>query len=144
MSRSRVTGTSCVASPRARRAAAGAVLAVCALAVLVGVGRWERARSNRAEIAGMERVARLVGPLDQPQLSGYRIQPGFDCLVYRRGVNPFALELCVDAQGRLVEAIDRRTTTRHIYSLRYEPGASTVRVSPTEVAALLRRMGAKR
>src|SRR3712207_7153364 len=31
-----------------------------------------------------------------------------DCLTYRRGANPFALELCMNGQGRVIEAIDRR------------------------------------
>ena len=68
--------------------------------------------------------------------------PAFDCLVYRRGPNPYALELCVDHTGRVVEAIDRRTVDRKIWSLTFEPASSPVRVDRAEVDRLLARMGA--
>lgn len=119
-----------------------AVAAVLVLAALVVVGRVEGRRQARSEVHGMERVRALIGPLDSPSLSGYRVLPGFDCLVYRRGANPYALELCADRQGRVVEAIDRRRVDRKIYSLRYEPAASTLRVDRGIVDRLLRKMGA--
>jgi hypothetical protein len=127
----------------ARRAllAAGALVAVVLL--LVAAGRWERSRWIDNQVRGMERIRALVGPLDQPALSGYRRLPGFDCLVYRRGSNPYALELCADPVGRLVEAIDRRTMTRHISSLRSDPTASTVRLDRAEVDRVLRKMGVR-
>jgi hypothetical protein len=90
----------------------------------------------------MERTRALVGPLAQPALSGYRIESAFDCLVYKRGPDPFALELCVDPSGRLVETIDRRTATRRISSLTADPGASTIVLPRHEVDRLLRRMHA--
>jgi hypothetical protein len=90
----------------------------------------------------MERVRALIGPLDSPTLSGYRHQPGFDCLVYRRGSNPYALELCVDAQGRVVETIDRRRFDRVVSDLHYDPSRATLRVSRAQVDRLLRKMGA--
>jgi hypothetical protein len=88
----------------------------------------------------MERVRSLIGPLDQPALTGYRVQPAFDCLVYRRGPNPFALELCADRDGRVVEAIDRRAPDRRIYSLADEPSASSVRVDRVVFMRLIDRM----
>jgi hypothetical protein len=125
-----------------RRVGLAAAAGVVLLALLVAVGRWERSRNADEQVRGMERVLALVGPLDQRALSGYRREPGFDCLVYRRGRNRFALELCVDAHGRIVEAIDRRREDRRIYSLRSDPTASTVRVDRGEVDRLLRKMGA--
>lgn len=119
-----------------------ALLVAVVLAALVGIGRWEGSRAAAAQVRGMERVRALIGPLDSPSLSGYRVQPGFDCLVYRRGSNPYALELCVDPQGRVVETIDRRRFHRVISDLHYDPSASTLRVDRAEVDRLLRKMGA--
>src|SRR5262249_51204148 len=130
-SRSTATGSCCVASRTAEHAPARArrwVLAVAGIVLVAGallvVGRAERRHQVDQQLRGLAVVARLVGPLDQPQLTGYRLEPIFDCLVYRRGRNPYALELCIDKAGRLVEAIDRRGAVRHYYSLRSEPTAS--------------------
>lgn len=117
-----------------------AVLVAVALAIVAGVGRWERSSEISAQIHGMRRVLALVGPLDQRALTGYRVQSGFDCLVYRRGSNPFALELCAQPSGRIVEAIDRRSANRRIYSLRSEPSASTVYLDRSVFTRLLNRM----
>lgn len=129
-------------SLRARSGAMG--LAALVLAVsLVLIGRWERGHEARREMNGFRLVQRLVGPLNSKSLSGFRVFPSFDCLTYRRGSNPFALELCVDRSGRIVEAIDRRSYNRRIWSLRFDPSASTDRVNPREVDRLLRKMGAQ-
>lgn len=126
-----------------RRSALVALGAAAAIAVvLVLVGRWEARREAHREMNGFRIVQRLVGPLDSPSLSGFRVFPAFDCLTYRRGANPFALELCVDDSGRVVEAIDRRTFDRRIWSLRFDPAMSTDRVDRAEVDRLLRKMGA--
>lgn len=128
-------------SSPARRALAAVGIAVLAAALVV-VGRWEGRREATRESNGFRIVERLVGPLDSPALSGFRVLPGFDCLTYRRGGNVFALELCVDSSGRVVEAIDRRSYDRRIWSLRFAPSASSVRVNRGEVDRLLRTMGA--
>jgi hypothetical protein len=116
--------------------------AVALLAVLVGVGRLERSHEAHREADGFRIVERLIGPLDSPSLSGYRVQPAFDCLTYRRDGNVYALELCVDREGRVVEAIDRRSYDRRIWSLTFDPSRSTVRVDRGVVDRLLRKMGA--
>lgn len=128
---------------RRRRWAIAAVAAVLMLGLLVIVGRWERGRWVRSQVHGMERIRAAIGPLDSSSLIGYRVLPQFDCLVYRRGANPYALELCVDGAGRVVQAIDRRGL-RTDYSLQAEPSASTFRVSMRTVDWLLRKMGAFR
>jgi hypothetical protein len=114
------------------------------LVLLVLVGRWEGRRHERAEIADMRQVRTLVGPLDNPSLDAYRIDIDFefDCLLYRRGGNRFALELCFDRSGRLAETIDRRGGKPEIASLREHPEASTIRVPRDEVVRLLKRLGA--
>ena len=105
-----------------RRAALAAVAgAVVVLAVLVVVGRHEGTRHARQENRKIEAIRRLVGPLDSRSLDAYRLLPQFSCLLYERDGNRFALELCVDAQGRVVEAIDRRSRTPRIASLREAP-----------------------
>lgn len=124
---------------RARSLAAAAVVVAFAVA-LVAVGRWEGSREASREMRGFRIVQRLIGPLDSPSLSGYRVLPGFDCLTYRRGSNVFALELCVDSRGSVVEAIDRRRYDRRVWSLRFDPSASTDRVDRAEVDRLLRKM----
>lgn len=126
-----------------RRWTVAAVAVVLVLGLLVAIGRWERSRWVRSQVHGMERIRAAIGPLDSRSLIGYRVLPGFDCLVYRRGPNPYALELCVDGAGRVVQAIDRRGT-RTYYTVQAEPTASTFRVSRRTVDSLLRRMGAFR
>jgi len=118
-------------------------IGIVVLAALVAVGRWERGRWVRSQVHGMERVRAAIGPLDSVNLIGYRVLPGFDCLVYKRGGDPYALELCTDAAGRVVQTIDRRGGRRY-YSLQPEPAASTFRVDPRTVDRLLRKMGAFR
>jgi hypothetical protein len=115
---------------------------VAALVAIAFVGRLEGRREAVRQVRGFHIVQRLIGPLDSPTLSGFRVFSAFDCLTYRRGSNPFALELCVDHVGRVVEAVDRRQDARRIWSLRYQPTASTDRVDRTEVDRLLRKMGA--
>ena len=92
-----------------RRYVVLAAAVLVAAAALVVVGRWERGQRADEENAGMRTVVAEVGPIDSPSLRGFRILASFDCLVYRRGRVPYALELCIDDEGRLVEAIDRRS-----------------------------------
>lgn len=127
-----------------RRLSTAVVAGALVLVALVPIGRWEGTRQAAAEVRGVEQTLALIGPLDSSTLSGYRVLPGFDCLVYRRGDNPFALEVCVDAKGRVVETTDRRRFDRRIDSLREDPPASTLRVDRVLVDRLLRRMNAPR
>jgi hypothetical protein len=119
-----------------------ALVGVIALVGLLLLGRWERHRWIDVQLRGMERVVRLVGPLDQHSLVGFRVLPQFDCLVYRRGSELLALELCVDRQGNLIEAIDRRAGARIYYDLESDPGAASIHLNESEVNRLLEKMGA--
>ena len=123
-------------------ALAVAVAALLALVLLVLVGRHERARHAREENRRIEQIRRLVGPLDSPSLDAFRLLPQFSCLLYKRDSNRFALELCVDAQGRVLEAIDRRGRTPRIASMREDWRRATVRVDRATVDRLLRKLGA--
>jgi hypothetical protein len=123
------------------RLVAAAALAFAALAGLVGVGRWEGARHADDENRGIARIRALVGPLDSPTLEAYRLLPQFSCLLYRRGGERLALELCVDGEGRVVEAIDRRGRgDPEVASIREDPEAATVRVDRSEVDRLIREL----
>jgi len=130
-----------VKRPRTRWFVTGAVVIVVLL-VLIPVGRWERNRHAHHELAGIRRVLAEIGPLDQPSLDAYRVgvAPGMDCLLYERGTNPFALELCFDGSGRVIEAIDRRGSSPHISSIREDPGASNIRVDREKALALIARL----
>jgi hypothetical protein len=114
--------------------------AVVVLVALVPVGRWERQRRADREMRGMRGVLAAVGPLGNSTLKGFRILTNFDCLVYKRDGNDFALEVCVADDGRVVEAIDRRSGTSKIWSLRDDPSKSEVRVDRPEVNRLLLKM----
>jgi len=117
-------------------------LLALALLALVPIGRWEASRHVDREARGMREVLDAIGSLDSPSLSGYRVLGSFDCLTYRRGAHDFALEVCADAEGRVVEAMDRRGEEPRIWSLRADPARSPVRVDRGEFDALLRRMQA--
>jgi hypothetical protein len=127
-----------------RRWPAVAAAAILALALLVVVGRHERSSHAADENRKIETIWRLVGPLDSPSLDAFRLLPQFSCLLYERDGNRFALELCVDGKGRVVEAIDRRGRTPRIASLREDPSHATVRVDRAEVDRLLHKLGALR
>jgi hypothetical protein len=124
-----------------RRLVLAGASALVLLAVLVAIGAWERERRADRESDGMRAVLEEIGPLDSRELRGFRIFAKFHCLVYERGRNDFALELCTDSRGRVVEAIDRRDGTAEVWSLRDDPSRSEVVIDRREVNRLLRRMG---
>jgi hypothetical protein len=125
-----------------RRASLFAPAAVALVVALVVIGRWERSRQIHSQAAGMRTILRLIGPLDNRTLAGFRVLPAFDCLTYERSGNGLALEICVDSAGRVVQAIDRRGLRRRFWTLQFEPSASPVRVSRAEVVRLVRKMEA--
>jgi hypothetical protein len=127
-----------------RRVAVVALAVVVAAALLVAIGRWERSRRADEQVEGMRTVVAAVGPLDNDTLKAFRILSEFQCLLYERGGNPVALELCFDVPGRVVEAIDRRGDEPRIFSLRDDPTRSTIRVDRALVDRLLVRTGVRR
>jgi hypothetical protein len=126
------------------RLGAGALAATAVLGAAAGVGRWEGSRHERAENRGIARVYALVGGIEGPAPDAFRIDQEFkfDCLLWKRGTNPYALELCFDRSGHVIEAIDRRSGSPEIASLREHPEAAAIRVDRTEVVRLLKKLGA--
>jgi hypothetical protein len=125
-----------------RRLVLAALAALLVLLLLIPIGRWERGRRADDEMEGMRSVIAAVGELDSPSLRGFRVLAGFDCLLYERARDEFALELCVDDEGRVVEAIDRRGAgDPEIWSLRDDPDSSDVLLDRAVVNRLLLRMG---
>src|SRR5215208_2524789 len=118
---------------------AAAAAVVAAVSVLL-VGRWERGRHADTEAHGMRAVLAALGPLDGPTLSRFRYLPQFQCLTYDRGGDVLALEVCADAQGRVVEAIDRRRSPPRIWSLRDDVSRSSVRIDRAQFDRLLLRL----
>jgi hypothetical protein len=135
-----LAGLAPVALPR-RRLLAAAAVGVLALLVVAGV--VERHHRGVDQSRAMASVAREIGPLDAPQLDQYRyLSFDMQCLLYRRGHDPFALELCFDPQGRVIETIDRRTAPKpRIHSLRDDPTRSSVHRDRAEVSRLLHEFG---
>jgi hypothetical protein len=121
------------------------VAAVVIAGALIAIGRWERDHQATDEMRGMRKVLAAIGPLDNPTLSMYRVNVGFgfDCLLYKRGANKFALEVCFDKSGRVIETLDRRGAgDPKISSLREDPGASTLRIDRATADRLLHELDA--
>jgi hypothetical protein len=118
-------------------AAAGIVAATFAL---VGVGRWERSHRADGQNRGIRRLVEEIGPLATSKPDLFRFLPQFQCLLYPRDADRLALEICADADGRVLEAIDRRGHTR-IWSLRDDPARATVRIDRAALDRWLLRLG---
>ena len=112
---------------------------------LIPLGRWQADRARTADRHRITRIAALTGPLDGPRLTAYRLAT-YNCLLYRVGKNPFAIELCFDPHGHLVEAIDRRHYgfDPRVGSVRYDPSAAPLSVAPARLLMLLQRSGGLR
>lgn len=103
------------------------VVGLVLAAALVAVARWERERHSDEANDGIERVYAAVGELDAPNLQGFRMLEDFQCLIYRAGGRTYGYELCVDWDGRVVEAFDRRDGTE-VWSVREDPDLARVHV----------------
>ena len=118
------------------------VALVVVILALIPVGRWEGRRHARHELAGIRSVLAAIGPFDQRALDAYRqgVGPGLDCLIYRRGSNPYALEFCFDGAGRVVEGYDRRGSSPKIWSVREVPATSDIHVDRPKLETLIERL----
>lgn len=125
---------------RARPRALGLAAAVLVVAIVVViVGRYERNSERRKNLDGIAAVRTLVGArIDQPV--DYRTPPGLSCLIYRLGARAYALELCSDPRGRVVEAVDRRGSLPRFYSVTSEPDRATLTMPPQKVQRLIKEI----
>jgi hypothetical protein len=126
-----------------RKSVVWALAAVAVAGVLVLAGRLERRHHANVQNARIAKVMASVGSLTSPTLDAYRMRAEFDCLIYKRGANPYALELCVDRRGRVLEAIDRRHGEPWIGSVREERSLATNNVPRHTVDRLLKKMHAQ-
>jgi len=128
------------------RLGGAATAALVVLVLLVLVGRWERNRNaarQNAEMRAVYRRATAQG-LDSPLLDRYRLDLQADCLLYHPPGRPrdnAAYELCFDAQGALVETVDRHTGVPQFGSLREQPSLSAIRLRPSAINRVLVRRG---
>ena len=111
-----------------------------------------RARSSRSaagsatvapkrSCGGCERVLVAIGPLDNPTLALVPVPDRIPVPRLSASQEPGCARGCFDADGRVVEAIDRRQGDAEIWSLREDPTSSTLRRDRAEVDRLLLRMG---
>ena len=114
--------------------------AVALVAVLlVAIGRWERGGAPTRRCGGWRRCSWRSGH-STTRRSRRSVPVRFQCLGYRRGKNPVALE---GASTRTAASSRRSTAARRakIWSLREDPTSSTLRRDRDEVDRLLVRMG---
>jgi hypothetical protein len=118
-----------------------AVFAVVAAVAVTAAGLLGKHHEQNAMRRGIDEVRVAIGPsLTRPGPTDYLYSPGRTCLLYGAGGVAYALELCIDSQGRVVEAVDRRGSTPRFYSIVEEPGASPFRISPTLFASLVEKV----
>ncbi len=106
------------------------LLAGVALVAVAAAGHLETATATETQNRGIARLLALEGADWSSKASAFRLSQSFDCLLYKAGGDPYAVELCFDADGRIVEAIDRRRSSTVFWNLTFDPSASTTAVDP--------------
>lgn len=125
-----------------RRGIVATTVAAAVAVALALVGRIEGVRAARAEQAGMRASwASIGGSVTATRPSAYRLAPEFSCLFYARGPRPFALELCFDESGRLVETILRLGGEPEVWSLRAEPSRTEIVIEPGDFVRAAQLIG---
>ena len=122
-----------------RLVTASALIALLGVAVLYG--RAEGRSAVRNQQRQLDRLRKAVGPrLLRPGFTTYDGASGLTCLIYAARGRSLGLELCFDPQGRLVEAVDRRTPNERIASLRWDPASAPSSIAPSLLRAVLARV----
>jgi len=106
----------------------------------VAYGRSEGERAVDVQQRGLLAVRAAVGArLVHPTQSVYDPGSGLQCLVYRVGRRPSALELCFDSAGGLIEAVDRRGKER-ISTVRWSRSDAPLHIPPSEVVQAVKNV----
>lgn len=117
-----------------RRTALVVAAALVLLAVLAAAGRAERAHWIDTQRAGMNDVVRTIGGRylvwSVSDVWDNVERPGISCLRYAYGGDPYAMQICFDPHGRVVEVYDERSGKVEIYDLHEEPSESGLRIDP--------------
>jgi hypothetical protein len=126
---------------RVRRFSLSLVTLALVSASLVVLGRWEERTAVDEQLAGMRTAfTEAGGRIDSPQLTAYRLGDP-DCLFYEVAKEPFAIELCFDKQGRLIEAADwLRPGGPRYWSLAKMPEQATIRADRRRLDELLQTL----
>lgn len=124
-----------------RRVILGLLAVLVLLAVGVAVGRRESNHETARQLAGIDAVRAAVGPLDSKALDAWRDDGMLACLDYASGPVPYALQLCFDRSGRLVEAVDRRGPQPVYWSIAYRPALARFSVGPNGFVNLAHHAG---
>ena len=83
------------------------VAAGLAVLLVVVAGRHESRNATATQLRGIESVRARVGPdILGPKLRGVARVGVLKCLLFAEGDYAFALELCINGDGRLVRAVD--------------------------------------
>ena len=124
-----------------RRALAWVAVVCVVAAGMVLLGRHERSTEQSYMLDRIANVRAAIGPsLTRPGPNNYVYDGALGCLLYADGGRSYALELCADPSGRIVEAWDRRGATTSVYSVAPDPGAARLRVAPSLFPSLIARV----
>ena len=118
--------------------AAGALV----LAALAAAGRAERARWIESQRDGIHGVLEDVGGRYLTRSVSDTFddvwRPGVSCVRYAEGGDPYAMQLCFDPRGRVIEAYDERSGKVVIHDLHVEPEESRLRIDLDHLADIKR------
>jgi hypothetical protein len=124
-----------------RAVSVGLAIALVVGGGLVVIGRQERSNEQAYMLDGIADVRAAVGPrLARPGPNNYRLEPGLSCLLYAANGRSYALELCDDAAGRIVQAVDRRGKFASFYSVAVDPQVARIRVDPALFPSLIEKV----
>ena len=126
---------------RARRALLGLLAILVILVFGLAAGRRESRNETARQLAGIDAVRAAVGPLAATRINAWRNDGRLVCLDYPSNGAPYALQLCFDRGGRLVEAVDRRGPQPVYWSVAYRPALARFTLGPQGFADIARRSG---